>query len=141
MRVIAIMSHDRESPAVAELASQAEVVCVGPVSDASGAIDHALALRAPGPLARRIEEVAWRSAIGRNVIRITPLDRSRRLWRAAKRDRGLQDLVRSADIVVALDRDAVLTVWKLAHDSRLDGSWDAVYGGAAALFAINSRAS
>lgn len=139
MRVVAIMSHAHEVPALAELAMQAEVLRVGPASERTSDVGHTLAPRSQGPLARRIERWGRGSVLGRNVIRITPLDRSRRLWRAAKHDRVLSELVRNADVVVALDRDAVLTVWKLSRLRDLGDSWDAVYGGAAALFAVKNR--
>ncbi|UNK69724.1 hypothetical protein [Microbacterium sp. H1-D42] len=139
MRIVAIMSSGQENPALAELAAQAEVIRVRPASKNAGTPEHPLTLPSQGPVARRIERLAWGSALGRNLIRITPLDRSRRLWSAARRDPVLRDLVREADVVVALDRDAILTVWKLSRMRELGVSWDAVYGGTAALFALNNR--
>jgi len=139
MRVIAIMSADHDAPALAELEAHAEVTRVAPSAERSSAGRHMLEPLRSGPLARRIERMAWRSALGRNLLRITPLDRSRRLWRVARRDGGLRDLMRSADVVVALDRDAILTVWKLSRTAELGESWDAVYGGTAALFALKNR--
>lgn len=139
MRVVAVSSVAQESPALAELAAEADVTRVGPRSTATATDSYALDPRPAGAFAGRIERLAWRSAIGRNLIRITPLDRSRRLWRAAKRDRALRELVRGADVVVALDRDAILTVWKLSRERALGDGWDAVYGGTAALFALRNR--
>lgn len=139
MRVVAIMSSDHGTPALAELAAQAEVTRVGPASKNASTREHVLTLPSQRAMARRIERLAWGSALGRNLIRITPLDRSRRLWSAARRDRTLHDLVREADVVVALDRDAILTVWKLSRKRELGVSWDAVYGGTAALFALKNR--
>lgn len=139
MRVVAIMSSDHETPALAELAAQVELTRVGPASKDADAREHVLTPRSQGPLARRIERLAWGSALGRNLIRITPLDRSRRLWSAARGDGALHDLVREADVVVALDRDAILTVWKLSRKRELGTSWDAVYGSTAALFALRNR--
>ncbi|WDH79816.1 hypothetical protein PTQ19_05085 [Microbacterium esteraromaticum] len=133
------MSSDHETPALADLAARAEVVRVGPASKGAHSVTHVLTPAAPRGLSQRIERLAWRSAVGRNAIRISPLDRSRRLWRAAKRDRVLHALVRDADVVVALDRDAILTVWKLSRMRDLGDSWDAVYGGSAALFALTNR--
>lgn len=139
MRVVAVMSSDHESPALAELAAHADVTRVAPGATASEPDTHRVDLHPLRGLARRIEQLAWRSAFGRNLVRITPLDRSRRLWRAVKHDAALRELVRAADVVVALDRDAVLTVWKLSREHTLGDQWDAVYGGAAALFALKNR--
>jgi hypothetical protein len=139
MRVIAIMSADHDAPALSELEAHAELIRVAPSAKSPSPGLHPLEPLRSGPVAGRIEKMAWRSALGRNLVRITPLDRSRRLWRAARRDRALRDLVRSADVVVALDRDAILTVWKLSRMARPGETWDAVYGGTAALFALRNR--
>lgn len=139
MRVIAIMSAEHDAPALSELEAHAELIRVVPSAKNPSPGLHPLEPLRSGPVARRIERIAWRSALGRNLLRITPLDRSRRLWRVARRDGVLRDLVRSADVVVAQDRDAILTVWKLSRVAQLGETWDAVYGATAALFALKNR--
>lgn len=139
MRVVAITAHTQDTPLPSELTARADILRVGPAPQGTRHVDHVLSIRQPSTLARRIEGFAWRSPLGRNLIRVTPLDRSRRLWRAARSDHRLRAILSTADIVVALDRDAILTVWKLARMRDADARWDAVYGGPAALFALKNR--
>lgn len=66
------------------------------------------------------------SAIGRNALRLSPLDPGRRFAAATRHSRGLRDEFASADVVVALERDAVLSCW---HVGRRHGvSTAVVYG-------------
>ena len=63
--------------------------------------------------------------------------KSRKLWLRARRDPRLHRLARSADVIVALDQNAVHTVWQLARRYR---AADAVFGLTAALAAVDRRA-
>lgn len=62
-------------------------------------------------LARRLR----RSAIGRNLIRLSPWDDGRRLAAAARRSDRFRTAAAEADLIVALDRDAILTAWTAAR--------------------------
>jgi glycosyltransferase involved in cell wall biosynthesis len=64
--------------------------------------------------------------------------RGRKLWLRARRDPRLRDLVRAADVLVALDQHAVHTVWQFARRNR---AADAVNGLAPALRAVAARAA
>jgi len=83
-----------------------------------------------GP-ARAIRAVLSGSAIGRNVLRLSPLDGGRRLARAARRDGRLRAAAATADLIVVTERDGVLTGW-LAARTWAPRSAQAVYGIAAA---------
>jgi hypothetical protein len=83
-----------------------------------------------GP-ARAIRGALSGSAIGRNVLRISPLDGGRRLARAARRDGRLREAAATADLIVVTERDGVLTGW-LAARRWAPRSAQAVYGIAAA---------
>ncbi|MFI7541122.1 glycosyltransferase family 1 protein [Actinoplanes sp. NPDC049599] len=63
--------------------------------------------------------------------------KSRKLWLRARRDPRLHRLARAADVIVALDPNAVHTVWQLARRHR---AADAVLGLPAALAAVDRRA-
>jgi glycosyltransferase involved in cell wall biosynthesis len=58
----------------------------------------------------------------------------RRVWLHAQRDRWVRERARRADVLVALDRGSVYTVWRLAHRNRRA---DAVYGLTPALTAVD----
>jgi hypothetical protein len=83
-----------------------------------------------GP-ARAIRAALSGSAIGRNVLRLSPLDGGRRLARAARRDGRLREAASTADLIVVTERDGVLTGW-LAARKWAPRSAQAVYGIAAA---------
>lgn len=63
--------------------------------------------------------------------------KSRKLWLRARADSRLRRLARSADVLVALDTNAVHTVWQLARRHR---AADAVFGLTPALTALARRA-
>jgi glycosyltransferase involved in cell wall biosynthesis len=63
--------------------------------------------------------------------------KSRKLWLRARADQRLRRLARSADVLVALDVNAVHTVWQLSRRYR---TADAVVGLAPALAAVARRA-
>ena len=80
---------------------------------------------------RAIRAALSGSAIGRNVLRLSPLDGGRRLARAARRDGRLREAASTADLIVVTERDGVLTGW-LAARKWAPRSARAVYGIAAA---------
>ena len=63
--------------------------------------------------------------------------KGRRLWLRARRDQKLNRLARRAEVIVALDPNAIHTVWQFARRNR---AADAVYGLAPALAAVDQRA-
>lgn len=80
-------------------------------SDAGGAIE-VLELGARSlPPRHRVAALLDRSVIGRNVKRLTPLDGGLRFAAAARRHPQFRTAVREADLIVALERDAVLAGW------------------------------
>ncbi|GAB2842080.1 hypothetical protein ACFQ0P_01640 [Microbacterium insulae] len=142
-RVVAVVSHPGAVEALADLAAEHDLTVIVPGDVAPGTMPHTYPAAVPvrAPVAARIVSAAQRSAIGRNLVRISPLDQSRRLWRAVRDDPRIADLIRSADIVVAADRDAVFTVWKMTRTRRFDGPWAAVFGVAAARYAAARSAT
>lgn len=56
-----------------------------------------------------------RSALGRNLKRILPLDGGRRFATRARKDRRFRTAAADADLIVALERDAVLAAWTGLH--------------------------
>lgn len=136
-RVVAIVSHQGAIGALGDLAS-ADLSVAAPPGDAPGQVDLMFVLQPIPSWVERILTFARRTALGRNAVRLTPLDPSRRLWRAARRDARLAELVRSADVVVAVDRDAIFTVWKMTRSRRYGTAWAAVYGASAARFALDA---
>lgn len=63
----------------------------------------------------RLSRALAGSAIGRNLLRLTPWDGGRRFARAVRRDATASETLRAADLVVALERDAVLAAWNASH--------------------------
>jgi hypothetical protein len=76
---------------------------------------------------RRIATALGGNAIGRNVLRLTPLDGGRRLARAALRDARFRSAVTGADLIVVLERDGILTGWTAARRWASAGA-QAVFG-------------
>lgn len=71
------------------------------------------------------------NAIGRNLLRLSPLDAGRRLARAALRDPRVRAATSVADLIVVIERDGILTGWKAARKWAPESA-QAVYGIAAA---------
>lgn len=91
-------------------------------------IDLAITLGKPvSALSQRISRMLSSSAPGRNLLRLTPLDGGRRLARAAREDPRLAEAARTADLLVVLERDGILTGWR-ATRRWLPASAQAVYG-------------
>jgi len=80
-----------------------------------------------GRLRRAAQRVLSGSAAGRNLFRLTPWDGGQRLWRAARRTPAAVHALQQADLIVAVERDAILTVWKSVH-SRIAPRAAAVHG-------------
>lgn len=74
------------------------------------------------PSKGRVAAVLQRSVIGRNLLRLTPLDGGRRFAKAANRSRDFQASAAEADLIVALERDAILTAWKALRSSTRPGA-------------------
>lgn len=83
--------------------------------------------RPPGPLHKRLVPLLVRSALGRNLLRVSPLDGGRRMWRATRRNPAAVEALRTADLIVAVEREAILTGWRSAR-SLASADCDAVYG-------------
>lgn len=62
--------------------------------------------------ARAVTRLLSTNAIGRNLLRLTPLDGGRRLARVALKDPRVQAAFRGADLIAVLERDGILTGWK-----------------------------
>lgn len=73
----------------------------------------------------RIARALNRSPIGRLVVSLSPMDRSRIFWRAARSHPEAQMLLRSADVLLAVDLAAVKTAWIMRRATR---SGQAFYG-------------
>lgn len=99
--------------------------------EAAGVRTIALGRDDSGTMSGRLRRAAQRllsgSAAGRNLFRLTPWDGGRRLWRAARATPAAVQACREADLIVAVERDAILTVWKCAR-SRIAPRAVAVYG-------------
>lgn len=80
-----------------------------------------------GRFRRAAQGILSGSAAGRNIFRLTPWDGGRRLWRAVRRTPSAVQALREADLIVAVERDAILTVWKSVH-SRIAPRAAAVHG-------------
>lgn len=84
------------------------------------------------------QRMLGRSVLGRNLLRISPLDAGRRFWAAARKDLRFHQAARAADVLVALERDAILTAWSATH-AYAAASADGVYGIAPAQAAVTRR--
>lgn len=80
-----------------------------------------------GRLRRAVDRALSGSAAGRNLFRLTPWDGGRRMWRAVRRNPAAFQALRDADLIVAVERDAILTAWKSVHSLAAPGA-AAVYG-------------
>ena len=80
-----------------------------------------------GRMRRAVQRALSGSAAGRNVFRLTPWDGGNRMWRAVRRNPAARRALREAGLIVAVERDAILTVWKSVHSSLAPDA-AAVYG-------------
>lgn len=87
-----------------------------------------------GGAVRRAENAIGRSTVGRNLLRLTPLDAGRRFAAAVKRSAALRSEIREVDLIVVLERDGLLAGWHAVR--RAEARTRAVYGIAAAQAVI-----
>ena len=73
------------------------------------------------------------SSTRRAAVGVTP---GERVWMRIRRERGVRKIANTADVLVALDKHAVYTVWELAQRNL---SAEACFGLAAALRAVRAR--
>lgn len=114
-----------------------EITVIGPSATDVSAGRRLIAVDAAAlnPTVRKLVDVLWKSVAGRTLVRIAPVDRSRRFFAAVRRARGIVAAIRDADVIVAADRDALWATWNLARAAR---GPQAVYGISAAKFALNN---
>lgn len=63
----------------------------------------------------RLSTLLRRSAPGRLVISLSPVDPSRVFWRSVRSDSEAMTLLGSADVVLAADLPAARTAWHMLH--------------------------
>lgn len=89
-------------------------------------------------LTERLVRAMSPSAVGRELLRLTPLDPGVRFRRAAKRDARVRASLAGADLVVAPERDGALAAWHAARDAaRDDRPLATVFGYPAARAALD----
>ncbi len=111
------------------LRDQAVTAIVAGVSAADRARLEAAGLTVIGVAAvatLTIERPLRGSALGRTLLRLTPADRGVRLARRVRADAAARRALDGAEVLVAAERDAILTVWRAAR--RAPGSTTAVVG-------------
>ena len=91
------------------------------------------------PPRNAITRALSRSAVGRNLLRLTPWDGGRRFARAVGRDQRARASVQRSDLVVALERDSILAAWRAGRGRS--PSPRAVYGVAAARAMVSRERS
>ncbi|HWK77242.1 hypothetical protein [Microbacterium sp.] len=64
-----------------------------------------------GTLSARVVAAARGNVLIRTVVRATPLDTGARFWRATRSDSRVRDAVRTADVIVAPERDGGYAAW------------------------------
>ena len=67
----------------------------------------------------RFARALAQSVVGRNLQRLTPADGGRRFYRAARKKHEFRSAARRADLIVALERDGILTAWSALHKDAL----------------------
>ncbi len=88
---------------------------------------------------RRARSIGRKNAVAGLLVRATPLDDGAVFWRHARRSRAVVDAARRADVIVAADRDGILSAWRLG---RLPGVGAAsVLGFPAASAAVARRSA
>jgi hypothetical protein len=121
-QALANLAKLRADIAAAGAASaDAEVVLLGwDVSSAPGEVT-AISLRPNAPagdsMSRLLHRTLRKSYWGLNLIRLSPWDSGRVFWRGVKRSRAAMDVLAGGDVLIALERDGLLAVWKAARSS------------------------
>lgn len=107
------------------------VVTWGPADVGPGSTRAILTLGPPSPTTPAFVRTLSRSVVGRNLLRLTPLDGGRRLARVAVRENRFRQAAAEADLIVAVERDGILAAWKAGRRWARPNA-DVVYGVAAA---------
>lgn len=136
-KVIYVATRASSVPRENSISGADEVVVIGPRATAVPGGTPLVAADAAelSSFSQKLVDLLWRSAAGRTLVRVSPLDRSRRFWKAVRSQRpAVAEALGGADVIVAADRDAVWATWQLARRTRGPA---VVYGTSAAKFALN----
>lgn len=109
------------------------------VSDGSGdrAVDGITVIDVGIVPKGRVSAFFDRSVIGRTLVRLSPADGGARLRRRVRRSAAARSALARADVIVACQRDALLTVWTACR--RRGESVLGLYGTAAGLAELRRR--
>lgn len=100
-----------------DLPKDARVTVVG--WDGTG--EGRIGLRQSNGVAKRVRLLASRTMPGRVLVRLTPLDSGATFWRATRRSKNARRVIRSADVLVAAERDAGYAAWRWTQAARRAG--------------------
>lgn len=93
-----------------------QVVAFVPLDDVA-----TIVLPRPTGFVERLVRVVSRTAVGREVLRLTPLDPGVRFRRAVRRDARVHQALAGADLVIAPERDGVLAAWHATKAAARSG--------------------
>lgn len=116
------------------------IVVFATSTDAPGATQEIRLGTKAEPSSGRVARALNSSVIGRNAKRLSPLDGGRRFARVASQSVAFQDAAKTADVIIALERDSILAAWT-ALNRWASSHTRAAYGlapGAAVLASIRS---
>jgi len=100
-----------------------------------------VSLHRPGGLAARVSKAAAKTMPGRVLVRLTPLDPGATFFRATRASAAAREAIRSADVLVAAERDAAYAAWRWAKAAaRAEATLSAVYGYPAGRAAVEQVA-
>lgn len=112
-------------------------------ADAAASAGHDVAVPRSSWAARR-GAASWtrmsRSALGRNLHRVSPFDHGRTFWGAVRGRPEVVDAVRAADLVVAGERDGIFAAWQSTRRISGRAGRRVVHGYPAARAAIAEAA-
>lgn len=130
MKVIVFAPSGSVGSALQQLSLEQDDVLVVACATPDAAVRTLTVTPSYGRAARRAEKAIGGSAVGRNLLRLTPLDAGRRFAAAVKRSAAVGSEIRVVDLIVVLERDGLLAGWQAVR--RADARTRAVYGVAAA---------
>lgn len=125
--VILAPSSEYDPASLPALPASARVAVISWIPSASEQVTSVRVARPSGAF-DALRRVASGSLPGRVLARLTPLDGGATFWRATRRSAPARTVIRSADLLVAVERDAAYAAWRWGRAARRHKVLPTVFG-------------
>lgn len=120
--VIVTMTGLVSAEPIGPLPDEVRIRALTSSSESVGMIETLVVPLPGGAIARFVDGIHTRlqgNAATRMLVRMSPLDRGARFWRAVRRDARVNGFLNGVDLLIAGDRNANFACWQLARRANI----------------------